>query len=420
MKPRSKRRRSMAEGPRVLGKALEMFVGLGFMLFGGLFIALVWPGMFPPGGEDRPPPEFAVAGYVFFCFGWIVFVRRSIAVRLAPAALGCVAALGAGAYLVGLQHYRVATYRPVPALVLAADIQSRVVRSTDEDGHTTTRTLYRPAVRYEYEVDGRSYSGSTVFPLPYPLIGVEESFDTAREAFEKMYLGVGEQPPLDESGQPIEPGLQKVAQPIPPGVYRLPGPTGGQAYCVVAYHNPANPADAFLVRRYSSVPYATVLAPMAVILLAAFVFASVSRRTAEHRSQAQWTVVGVWHGIGGLLGGHLLSVALRFPGALGAMPVNLTAAYELMGLIPLGIALPKEGALGRIKGALAAGGIAALVISPLVLVLGLVLTGVIGLFSEWVLGRSIGPGTWIVSLALGAGGLAALVAGSAVLIRGSE
>jgi len=396
--------------------ALMRVVGAGFMLFGVVFIWVVWPGFFSPTEEASTTLVLAVFGFVFFSIGWIMFVPRSIPVKLALPALGCLAALGAGAYLMVLQHHRVTSYRPVPALVLAARIQSRVVKS-EEGGD---RTFYRPAVWYEYEVDGRTFSSGTVFPLPYMLVDAGESLNTAREMFGKIYLAVGEEPAVDDRAPPLDRTAAKPGQPVPAGIYHLSQPAAGKAYSAVAYHNPANPAEAFLVRRYSWYPYGLFLLPAAIFFIAAFVVASRWRLVAKHRTGARWSVVALWHAIGALLVGHFVLVVISAPGSLGTQLLSLTAAYEFLGLVPLGVALPNEGALGRIKEALAAAGIVALVISPLVLVVGLVLAGVIGLFSEWVLGRSIGPGKWIVFLALGAGGLAALVAGGAVLIRGSE
>jgi len=396
--------------------ALMRVVGAGFIIFGVVFVTLVWPGLSSPTEEVSTTLVFAAFGFLFFCIGWIMFVPGSIAVKLAPAALGCLAALVAGAYLIALQHHRVTSYRPVPALVLAASIQSRVVKS-EEGGD---RTFYRPAVWYEYEVDGRTFSSGTVFPLPYSLVDAGESFQTAKEMFGRMYLAAGEDPAGDEQGRPVDRAPAKPGQPVPAGVYHLARPAAGKAYTAEAYYNPANPAEAFLVRRYSWYPYGLFLLPAAILFIAAFVVASRWQLVAKHRSGARWSVVALWHAIGALLVGHYVLVVISAPGSLGTQLLSLTAAYEFLGLVPLGVALPNEGAPGRVKVALAAGWLAALVVSLLVLLVGIFLAGVVALVSEWVFGRSINPGTWVVPLALGTGGLAALVAGGAVLIRGSK
>ena len=55
-----------------------------------------------------------------------------------------------------------ADYHTTRAKMLEVSIIQEQSTSTDTMGMTSTRTVYRPGVRYEYEVDGQRYEGNRV------------------------------------------------------------------------------------------------------------------------------------------------------------------------------------------------------------------------------------------------------------------
>ena len=116
----------------------------------------------------------------------------------------CCGFLAIGARMLAKEQHRLSVFRPVQATVLS----TRVDEHSDSDGST-----YEPVVVYRYRVGDRSYTASRVTPL-------EES----------------------RSGS----WASRVA-----GRYEV-----GSTY--TAFYDPANPADAYLLRSRSVIPWAFV------------------------------------------------------------------------------------------------------------------------------------------------------------------
>ena len=113
---------------------------------------------------------------------------------------------GIGAYAWRAERHRLATYRPVPAVVLGTDVLT-VSHSGDDDAPT-----YRPVVRYRYELPGRGiFVGDRVTPL-----GESRSGGWARGVVARYRAGMA----------------------------------------VTAYADPENPSRSFLERRRSPLPWA--------------------------------------------------------------------------------------------------------------------------------------------------------------------
>jgi hypothetical protein len=130
-------------------------------------------------------------------------VRRSRAFLWLMGAFCCVF-LAIGARMLAKEQHRLSVFRPVQATVLS----TRVDEHSDSDGST-----YEPVVVYRYRVDDRSYTASRVTPL--------------RES---------------RSGS----WASRVA-----GGYQV-----GNTY--TAFYDPENPADAYLLRSRSVIPWAFV------------------------------------------------------------------------------------------------------------------------------------------------------------------
>ena len=106
------------------------------------------------------------------------------------------------------EHRRLTGYEPVPATVLS----TRVAEHSDSDGST-----YEPVVVYRYRVNDREYTASRVTPL-------EESRSGrwARRITARYHVGTD----------------------------------------YTAYYDPENPAEAFLMRSRSVIPWAFLVIPL--------------------------------------------------------------------------------------------------------------------------------------------------------------
>ena len=133
-------------------------------------------------------------------------LRRGRAGILLMAAF-CSIFLGVGATMIYNENRRLTTYRPVEATVLA----TRVEEHSDSDGST-----YEPVVEYRYYVNDREYTASRVTPLKMSRSGGWASRVIAK--------------------------------------YRT-----GATY--MAYYDPANPSEAFIMRTRSFIPWAFVIIP---------------------------------------------------------------------------------------------------------------------------------------------------------------
>jgi len=210
--------------------------------------------------------------------------------------------MGAGIGGVWHQHRRITSFLPVRATVISAEVRS----------HTSSKgsTSYSPEVKYSYEVSGRTFTSEEVLPLD-----VSSSRSWA-EGIVKRYR---------------------------------PGRTAE------AYFNPADPADAFLVRHYSFFPYFFILFPLIFLAVAAGVGFGMKSRTipppvaqpdgwfevkpsSSLAARGQlWLVVGtVWMGVCALVCGHYFVVATRPYEMFG---IIASLAYGAVGCVPLGMAI---------------------------------------------------------------------------------
>jgi uncharacterized protein DUF3592 len=125
----------------------------------------------------------------------------------------CTLFLGIGATMLAKEQRRLSVFRPVPATVLS----TRVQEHSDSDGST-----YEPVVVYRYRVEDREYTASRVTPLKESRSGRWARRVTARYAVGTEYT---------------------------------------------AYYDPDNPAEAFLLRSRSFLPWAFVGIPLIGLLL---------------------------------------------------------------------------------------------------------------------------------------------------------
>lgn len=208
---------------------------------------------------------------------------------------------GIGAYGVWSQHHKITTYRPVEAMVVST-------RVAEHRGKSTT---YSPEVHYRYKVGDVTYISRNVLPFHE-----SASYAWAQEIRHHYH-----------SRQSTE-----------------------------AYYDPANPGDAFLLRRYSFTPYVFVLFPIIFLVVPVVLYFAqaaarplsppvpqpdgwyelkpVSRVTV--RGQRALAIGGVWQGIGVLTSGHYFAAATR-PYETAALVV--TGIYVALGCIPLSMAV---------------------------------------------------------------------------------
>ena len=215
--------------------------------------------------------------------------------------------MGVGGWMAWSQHEKITTFEPVSATILSSSV--KVVHGTDSKGRSTTS--YVPAVRYEYRVDGRTYTSEEVTPL-----GQSSTRGWANSVVDRFPSGVQTQ----------------------------------------AYRNPSDPSDVFLLKEYSFFPYAFTLFPVVFMSVGVGVGigTAVWRRKAEpmpasggwfellpttrlaDRRKAALIVGTVWHVWGVIAWGHYFRVA-ESPYGLAAW--ICTIVYVAMGLVPVGMVL---------------------------------------------------------------------------------
>jgi hypothetical protein len=391
---------------RVPGVALGVWLALWF-LGGVLFLALGvralvppdpspdagWLSLVQPNPSEDPGWPFVVIGSLMICMSWAVLLRRRVLLALAPLWLACLLSIGGGTYTAWHQHRKIATYQPVEAWVLRAGVECRVIEYDEGSTH-----VYTPIVRYEYEVADQMFSSDAVYPMPWSFVDSFESRGLAREVLEL-----------------VSPGL-------PAGIHRVGATTdraeGAEAYPVVAYYDPLRPADSFLIKRYSWLPFAMILCATGPLLVSGFVVVTRSSLEIRRKQAARWLIVAAWHATGLLVASHCLFVVLWGGGMVGPAAGYIAAVYEVIGLVPLGIALPRKGWPGRIKDALAAAGVAGIVVGFLSLLIA-GLGGTAAQFvAEFLFHRSINVIGWALLVALILSCAAAVVAAVVELVSG--
>jgi len=196
------------------------------------------------------------------------------------------------------QHERMTGYSSVTAVVEETRVDS------------AGRDLFRPVVVYRYEVDGRTYTGKDVFPV----------YESGGERWAREVIrgfDVGEE--------------------------------------TEAWYDPAQPQEAYLIRRYSFFPYGMVLMGLAAVSLGLMSTVHVHRSDKGPRTPRAlpdgWyqldppdTLVGaarkwipfglLWQAVGACVWGHFFAVADR---TSGAGPMMATGVWIAIGLVILGI-----------------------------------------------------------------------------------
>lgn len=119
--------------------------------------------------------------------------------------------LAVGGGMAWSQHRRIATGQPVEALVERAEVIAQ------SGSGRNRRTNYVPSITYRYSVQGREYVSDTVLPL---------SFSSSNRSWASAIVAR------------YQPGAK-----------------------ATAYYDPANPAEAFLLREYSFFPYIFTVFP---------------------------------------------------------------------------------------------------------------------------------------------------------------
>ncbi len=212
--------------------------------------------------------------------------------------------LAIGSWLAYEQQVKMQTYLPVSARVISERIESHT--STDSDGHRSTS--YKPVIKYEYEVAGRAYTS-------------EEVTTTSLSSSRGWAQGI-----LDR----FKPGQQ-----------------------VEAWHDPADPSSAFLLREAMFFPYIFVLFPMIFVCVGTGILFWSGKKSDDaepqqdasgryalrpRRGMAGKARVGrfytfLWWGVGLIAFGHFLWVA---EGRLDTVAWVAGPIYFGLGLIPLG------------------------------------------------------------------------------------
>lgn len=119
--------------------------------------------------------------------------------------------LAVGGGMAWSQHRRIATGQPVEALVERAEVLAQ------SGSGRNRRTNYVPSITYRYSVQGREYVSSNTLPL---------SFSSSNQSWASAIVAR------------YAPGTK-----------------------ATAYYDPANPAEAFLIREYSFFPYIFTVFP---------------------------------------------------------------------------------------------------------------------------------------------------------------
>jgi hypothetical protein len=264
-------------------------------------------------------------GALFASAGWTIFLWKRKKLRLVPPVLLCLVSIGVAVYSGWLQHNKVATYKPVPGTLLSTNIERTETEHTDERGmRSYTTTSYRSVVEYRYEVDGSTFTSGRIYPLWYhfTLVGSDSQFDAQR------ILGTMSKPQTEADHQ------QRPAT-------------------ITVYHNPRDPSHAFVLRRYSPLPFPLLLAPLLAIFAMRFWHVTASGLKEDARARARKMTVILWHCAGAAAAAYYLLTDPLLYGADGKMWVIVTiSVYEGLGLIPAAMLLPSEGRGGLIKNAL--------------------------------------------------------------------
>lgn len=212
------------------------------------------------------------------------------------------AGIGYGTFQMLDQRRLIEHGQPVSAKIMSSQVESFF------NGHITE---YKPKIRFDYTIDGRYYESSDVYPA-------------------------------EEEGR--ESWAREVVNRYPPG-------STHKAYC-----DPRNPERAYLIRRYTSMPYVTVGFGLIMFAFGPFLFLQLRTKDAPHPPREQpdrwfaltpaWNVrrAGPVLTIGGIIyvaiGGLLFTdLYHRVEPPYGGLTIAYTIFYSLVALIMLGCGL---------------------------------------------------------------------------------
>ena len=211
--------------------------------------------------------------------------------------------MGVGGSIAWNQHRKIATYRPVEAVVLSKTVESH---------RGNKSTTYTPIVEYRYTVDGQSYTARRVLP-----VNLSSGYGWATSVIAPFSVG----------------------------------------QTTRAYHDPNNPAEAFLLRQYSFFPYIFILFPMVFValLMGAVIGGGASLRAppepivqpdgwfelqptslVAQRQRAVRSLAAAWFAVGAVAAGHYFVAAAP---KYGTEAVVATSIYVVLGGVPLGLAV---------------------------------------------------------------------------------
>lgn len=135
-------------------------------------------------------------------------------IKKGPLIMACVVTVILSSYLVYkakdvyIQHFRNTKYKQVEAVVLSTDI---IVEEASRTANRYKRERYEPVVKYQYEVGGKIYANTEVFPIERKFLVRDEA-----QRINQLF----------SNGEVIE-----------------------------AYYSPNDPSKSFLIKHYQSGPY---------------------------------------------------------------------------------------------------------------------------------------------------------------------
>ena len=217
-------------------------------------------------------------------------VKRIILGLLALSFMGLI---GFGGHLAIKQQRRMESFS---AKTTATVLGKQVVRRSQRSGGKTT-CYHRPVVTFRFEVQGRTFSSSSIFPHDFEVGGNSLFAKAPLEKFE-----VGQE--------------------------------------TTAYYNPDDPKQACLVRRPSFNPYLLILGSMVALGMFVNAWPLPQPHSAELKRSKALLIAALWHTIG------LASVVHYFHLAgldYGGETLLLFGIYTQLGLFPIGAALNLAG-----------------------------------------------------------------------------
>ncbi|MBL7042426.1 MAG: DUF3592 domain-containing protein [Pirellulaceae bacterium] len=313
--------------PHAVGNRGAIVICAGFGVIGLMLVCIGISLLRGAPDESQAEMHGGLIGFaaLFASFVCTVCLRKRKKLRFVAPVLLCVVSIGAAVYSGWLQHQKVATYKPAPATLLSTNIERTETEHTDERGMRSYTTVsYRAVVEYKYEVDGSTFTSGRIYPLWYhfTVVWSESQFDAQR------ILGTMSKPQIEADHQ------QRPAT-------------------ITVYHKPNDPTDAFVLRRYSPLPFPLLLAPLLAIFAMRFWHVTASGLKEDARARARKITVILWHCAGATAAAYYLLTDPLLYGADGKMWVIVTiSVYVGLGLIPAVMLLPSEGRGGLIKNAL--------------------------------------------------------------------